>query len=69
MKDSSPHPALLHRRLIDQVLLQIGRDIDIGDLSAVEELLGFIPAKNLIQYLPHEEDWKKYEELLLDNKK
>lgn len=40
------------QELIDLVLEQIKKDIDDGDLTALEELLGFIPEENLQGYLP-----------------
>jgi hypothetical protein len=41
--------------LIDLVIEQIKNDFEIGDYTALVELLGFIPRKNLIGYLPEEE--------------
>jgi hypothetical protein len=38
--------------LIDQVLEQIQKDINDGDLTAIAELLTFVPKENLIGYLP-----------------
>ena len=40
--------------LLDQVLERIKEDIDKGDVTAVAELLGFIPEKNLKVYLDPE---------------
>ena len=40
--------------LIDKVLKQIECDVDSSDLSAIEELLKSVPEKNLIAYLPEE---------------
>jgi hypothetical protein len=45
--------------LVDRVIEEIERDILNGDLTAVDELLKFIPTKNLIAFLP-EEEWEKY---------
>jgi len=45
--------------LVEAVIDQIKSDIAIEDVTAIDELLRFIPKKNLIGYLP-EEDWKKY---------
>jgi len=42
--------------IIDSVLEQIQKDVAEGDLTAIEELLGFLPIKNLKNYLP--EIWK-----------
>jgi hypothetical protein len=38
--------------VIDLVLNQIQTDIEGGDLTAIEELLTFVPLENLIGYLP-----------------
>ena len=38
--------------LIDRVLDQIAQDLEGGDLTALEELLKFVPRENLIAYLP-----------------
>jgi hypothetical protein len=53
--------------LIDRVIEEIRKDFAIGDLTALDELLSFIPRENLIGYLP-EEEWEKYEnEYCCDN--
>jgi len=41
--------------LIDLVIEQIKKDFEVGDYTAVFELLEFIPRENLIAYLPEEE--------------
>ena len=46
--------------LINRVLEQVKADLSMGDLTAIEELLTFVPKENLIGYLP-EEEWEKYE--------
>jgi hypothetical protein len=46
--------------LIDRVIEEIRKDFAIGDLTALDELLSFVPRENLIGYLP-EEEWDKYE--------
>lgn len=46
-------------QLIDEVIENIKMDIKMSDLTAVDELLRFIPTKYLIGYLP-EEEWDKY---------
>lgn len=39
--------------LIDSVIEQIKEDINVtGDLTALDELLRFVPKENLIGYLP-----------------
>lgn len=53
--------------LIDRVIEEIKGDINCGDLTALDELLTFIPRENLLSYLP-EEEWEKYEnEYICDN--
>ena len=52
--------------LIEIVVLQIRQDVHCGDYEALEELLGFMPNVNLIEYLP-EEDWKQFKHLRDDN--
>ena len=42
------------KNLIDQVLDQIVQDVAAGDLTAIQELLKFVPIKNLQAYLPEE---------------
>lgn len=46
--------------LIDRVLVEIQRDLAMGDLTSLDELLTFIPRENLIGYLP-EEEWERFE--------
>jgi hypothetical protein len=40
--------------LIELVLKQIVEDVKVGDLTAIEELLSFVPTKNLIGFLTEE---------------
>jgi len=42
------------QKLIDLVLDQIEYDIDVGDLTAIEELLKYLPKERLRAYLPEE---------------
>ena len=46
-------------QLIDAVINQIIADYNDGDMSAVCELLMYIPKENLLQFLP-EEQWSKF---------
>jgi len=46
--------------LINRVIEQIKADVSMGDVTAIEELLTFVPKENLIGYLP-EEEWEQYE--------
>ena len=48
--------------LIDTVLEQVKLDVHTGELLALDELLGFMPIVNLIEYLP-EGDWKQFKHL------
>lgn len=41
--------------LIDLVLEQISKDIESGDLTAIEELLKAVPEENLKGYLSEED--------------
>ena len=47
--------------LINEVIEQIKHDIATGDVTAIDELLRFVPDVNLIGYLPDDvEANKKY---------
>lgn len=39
-------------KLVDSVIEQIKEDINCGDLTAIDELLRFVPKENLLGYLP-----------------
>ena len=39
------------QELIDKVLEQMKKDIEVGDLTAIDELLTFVPIRNLKGYL------------------
>ena len=45
--------------LLDRVITGIKSDFEMGDVTAVEELIAELPVKNLIAYLP-EEIWKNF---------
>jgi hypothetical protein len=45
--------------VIDNVIERIKEDIAQGDVTAIDELLRFVPDENLIWFLP-EEEWTKY---------
>ena len=40
--------------LLEQVITQIESDINVGDYTAIDELLGGVPANKLMAYLPEE---------------
>jgi len=42
--------------LIDKVLEQIKKDVGMGDMTAIEELLGEVSEKNLLSFLSEEEN-------------
>lgn len=50
------------QQLIDRVLEEMVKDVKLGDLTVLEELLRFIPDKNLIQAL-NENEWGLYKDL------
>jgi hypothetical protein len=41
--------------LVDRVMDQMAEDFKGGDLTAIEELLKFVPRDRLIGYLPEED--------------
>jgi|TARA_Y100000034_G_scaffold133551_1_gene199322 uncharacterized CHY-type Zn-finger protein len=45
-------------QLRDTVMKEMRVDIDVGDWTAIDELLKFVPRKNLIGYLPEEQQDK-----------
>lgn len=45
----------MKQQLIDKVLEQIVKDIEAGDLTAIEELIADIPDQKAIHYLPEGE--------------
>ena len=47
------------QELIDAVIEDLKKGFEIGDYTVLNELLSFIPVKNLIQSLP-EKDWNKF---------
>lgn len=44
------------QKLIDAVVTQIQKDVDSGDLTAVEELVRGLSYQTLVQFLP-EDQW------------
>jgi hypothetical protein len=50
------------QELIDRVIENIKYDISIGDVTVLDELLSFIPTKNLVQALD-ETEWVIYDKL------
>lgn len=48
----------MNQSLIDRVLTQIVKDVSIGDLTAIEELLSQVPDSKLENYLPESVDIK-----------
>ena len=52
----------LKQELIYDVIDRIKFDLLSGDETAIDELLNFVPNKNLVWFLP-ERDWEKYKSL------
>ena len=52
----------LKQQLIDTVIDRIKFDLLNGDETTIDELLNFVPNKNLVWFLP-ERDWEKYKSL------
>lgn len=50
----------MNQLLIDRVIEEISKDFAMGDLTALDELLSYIPKEKLIGYLP-EEEWTRFE--------
>ena len=44
----------MQQHLIDKVLEQIVRDVESGDLTAIEELIADIPADKAVHFLPEQ---------------
>ena len=42
--------------LVDRVLEQIVEDVNMGDLTAIEEMLKLVPAEVLVNFLPERDD-------------
>ena len=55
-------PDDIHFNLIDDCIEEIKENIRLNDLTAMDELLRYIPIKNLIQFL-NEDKWSKYKSL------
>lgn len=49
-------------QLVNQVIDDLKNSFENGDYTVLEELLWFVPNKNLLQALP-EEEWDKYPEI------
>jgi hypothetical protein len=45
---------MTRQELVDLVIEQIKQDIENGDVTAIEELLHFVPEMNLKSYLPED---------------
>jgi len=52
------------QKLVDEVIEEVKKDLLHGDETVLDELLKFIPVKNLLQALG-EEKWKNYPEIKL----
>jgi len=57
-----------NQELLDKVLEQLKLDVEMEDFTAIDELLSFVPVKNLEGYLPEEEvDFKEVAEKDIDD--
>lgn len=53
---------ITQQALVDRVIETLIEQVNSGDLTVLEELLGFIPTKNLIGAL-NEDEWATYKSL------
>ena len=42
----------MNTNLLEKVLAQIVEDVKSGDLTAIQELLNYVPEHNLVSFLP-----------------
>lgn len=56
IQEAKEEQANRKQELIDKVLEEIKKDVATGDVTAIDELLRFCPAKNLEAYLPEGEN-------------
>ena len=49
------------QNLVDGVVRQIRKDVDVGDVTSIEQLIEQLPYDTLLQYLP-EDTWIHYPE-------
>ena len=52
IKEAQDKQADFKQELIDKCLIEIKNDVASGDVTAIDELLKFVPTKNLLAYLP-----------------
>ena len=52
IKEAQEKQADFKQELIDKCLIEIKNDVASGDVTAIDELLKCVPAKNLLAYLP-----------------
>lgn len=50
------------QQLVDAVIKDLKKGFKVGDYTVLDELLKFIPAKNLVQALP-EEQWTDFKDI------
>jgi len=46
--------------IVDQCIEQIKKDLEMGDETAIDELLKFVPDENLIGFLPDDDQPRFY---------
>jgi hypothetical protein len=52
IKEAQEKQAEIKQELIDRCLSEFKNDVASGDVTAIDELLKFVPSKNLQAYLP-----------------
>lgn len=52
VKEAQEKQEEIKQELIDKCLTEIKNDVASGDVTAIDELLKFVPTKNLLAYLP-----------------
>jgi hypothetical protein len=52
IKEAQEKQAEIKQELIDRCLVEFKNDVASGDVTAIDELLKFVPSKNLQAYLP-----------------
>jgi hypothetical protein len=52
LKEVQEKQAEIKQELIDRCLSEFKNDVASGDVTAIDELLKFVPSKNLQAYLP-----------------
>lgn len=56
------NPESRKQKLVDEVIKELKKSLEMGDETTLDELLHMIPVSNLVQSLP-EERWKEFPEV------